>query len=185
MLATSDYYSTLQKVFAVLQQSIDAASVDTLLSAQTFRSTYTIGEAQRKIAGLRIVVEDAETETSRIMDKFAVEAKALTLPPGAQASFLRSFEESFPKNKAAIKDFFSIQRDFLNQSDELLTFMLSIQGGYVISANQVLFRRDANLNQYNNYLNRITSIAAKEVAWRKHYQENFFSQIRKLSNLGN
>lgn len=184
MLATQNYYSTLLKVFVNLQRHIEAAGLDTLLSAQTYRSTSTIGEARQKLVGLRNVVEDAEIEISRIMDRFAIEAKAVTLPAGAQASFSRSFEESLPRNKAAIKEFLGIQREFLNQSDQLLKFMLNTQGSYVISGNQVLFRRQSDLSDYNSHLSRISSLAAKELAWRKNYQETVFSQIRKLSDLG-
>ena len=66
---------------------------------------------------------------------------------------LEGFKKSQNETRAKVSNFLKVERDIMAKIDNILDFMLSIQGKYVVQNDKILFETNAYLNKYNGYIN--------------------------------
>ena len=116
-----------------------------------------IGSAERKtnefIAFFASRVSQAKNEISSI-------------DPSASASFMSDVNKSFPELQKAL----SLQREYYQDVDGLLAFLLEQSGPYQVTGEGVRFSKEPDRSLYNTRIDRINQLAASSNSRKAEHQ---------------
>ncbi|NRT86365.1 DUF3053 family protein [Clostridium beijerinckii] len=179
---TNDYFIKFQKHANDISKDIDSLELDKTLSASALGSTEEINNSKKKIADCRKIFDKHETEYNDLIVNFTTSASTLELPKSFKSDMLEGFKKSQNETREKITDFLKVERDILTNIDNILDFMLSVQGKYVVKNDKILFETEADLNKYNEYIKELQTLAQKETDLKKNIYD---SQKLKLNEFNN
>ncbi len=148
----------------------------------TLKSTDKINKSKKNLETYMKLLDKYEAEHNDLIKNFDNEASTLELPNSYKSAFLNGFRKSQIEVHDIVNDFFKVEKDSCSKYNDLLNFMLSIQGTYTVQGNQILFKTNYTLNKYNEYINDIQQLSQKEADIQNSIKENQKLKRDKLIN---
>lgn len=179
---TNDYFIKFQKHSKDISKNIDSLELNNILSSSALGSTEEINNSKKKIADCRKILDKHETEYNDLILNFTTSASALELPKSFKSGMMDGFNKSQNETREKVSNFLKVERDILDNIDNILDFMLSIQGKYVVKYDKILFRTDADLNKYNGYAKELQTLTQKETDLRKNMYDSLKVKLNEFNN---
>jgi hypothetical protein len=177
---TNDYYIKFQKHSNDISKNIDSLELHNILSASALGSTEEINNSKKKIADCRKIFDKHETEYNDLIANFTTSASTLELPKSFKSGMLEGFKKSQNETGQKVSNFLKVERDILTNIDNILDFMLSIQGKYVVKNDQILFETEADLNKYNGYVKQLQTLSQKETDLKKNMYDSLKFKLNEF-----
>lgn len=178
----NDYLIKFQNHSNDISKNIDSLELHKILSASALSSTEEINNSKKKIDDCRKIFDKHETEYNDLIENFTTSASTLELPKSFKSSMLEGFKKSQNETREKISNFLKVERDILTNIDNILDFMLSIQGKYVVKNDKILFENKADLNKYNEYIEELQTLAQKETDIKKNMYDSLKLTLNELNN---
>jgi hypothetical protein len=159
---TNGYFVKFQKHSNDTSKAIDSLELDNILSASALGSTEEMNNSKKKLADCRKILDEHETQYNDLIANFATSTSALELPKSFKSGMLEGFKKSQNETREKVSDYLKVERDILTKIDNILDFMLSIQGKYVVKNDKILFETQSDLNKYNGYIKELETLTQKE-----------------------
>jgi hypothetical protein len=145
---TNDYLIKFQKHSNDISKNIDSLELHSILNASALGSTEEINNSKEKIADCRKIFDKHETEYNDLIVNFVTSASTLELPKSFKNGMLEGFNKSQNETREKVSNFLKVERDILDNIDNIMDFMLSTQGKYVVKNDKILFKNVARF-MYN------------------------------------
>lgn len=157
----TDYGIKSSKLSTNITENLSSSGIESLFSSDTFSSTEKLNNGKKKLNDCAQIYSKSEDEFSDLMSDLENSVLTLELPSALKSEFLDDFRKSQTKTIKNISDLFKVENDIFSKTNDVLNFMSSIHGNYVIQNNQILFKRDADLNKFNSYTQDIRKLLEK------------------------
>lgn len=179
---TNDYFIKFQKHSKDISKNINSLELDSILSSSALGSTEEINNSKKKIADCRKIFDKHETEYNDLIVNFATSASTLELPESFKSGMLEGFKKSQNETRDKLSDFLKGERDILDKIDNIMDFMLSIQGKYVVENDKILFKTETDLNKYNGYIKELQTLTQKETDLKKNMYDSLKLKLNEFKN---
>lgn len=179
---TNDYFVKFQKHSNDISKNIDSLELHKILSASALSSTEEINNSKKKIADCRKIFDKHETEYNELIENFTTSASTLELPKSFKNGMLEGFKKSQNETREKVSNFLEVEREILTNIDNILDFMLSIQGKYVVKNDRILFETEADLNKYNGYIKELQTLSQKEADLKKNMYDSLKLKLNEFNN---
>lgn len=70
----------------------------------------------------------------------------------------------------------------MDNIDNIMDFMLSIQGKYTVKNNKILFETESDLNKYNGYVKELQIFTQKETDLKKNMYDSLKLKLNEFNN---
>ncbi|BCZ45846.1 hypothetical protein psyc5s11_19130 [Clostridium gelidum] len=179
---TNDYFIKFQKHSNDISKNIDSLELHSILSSSALGSTEEINNSKKKIADCRKIFDKHETEYNDLIVNFATSASTLELPKSFKSGMLEGFKKSQNDTRDKLNNYLKVERDILDNIDNIMDFMLSIQGKYTVKNDKILFETEADLNKYNGYIKELQTLAQKETDLKKNMYDGLKLKLNEFNN---
>jgi hypothetical protein len=181
LFLSNDYLIKFQKHSNDISKNIDSLELNSILSANTLGSTEEINNSKNKIADCRKIFDKHETEYNDLVVNFITSASTLELPKSFKSGMLEGFNKSQNETRDKVNNFLKVERDILDNIDNIMDFMLSIQGKYIVKNDKILFKTDADLNKYNGYIKELQTLTQKETDLKKNMYDSLKLKLNEFN----
>jgi hypothetical protein len=124
-----------------------------------------------------------------LMEKRTNEAKnqisSIAMEENLKKEVLTGFNIGLKKRESNFKEYFRIERAFLAECDDLLTFLLTRTGKYRFKNGQIIFYSDSDVERFNKFTQKIDNLIKEESTWLDKYRESLLSNAQKLDQISN
>lgn len=179
---TNDYFFKFQKHSNDMSKDIDSLELDKILSANALDSPEKINNSKKKIDDCIKIFDKHETEYNDLIVNFSTSASKLELPQSFKKGLLEGFKKSQNETRDKISNLFKVERDIMVSTNNIMDFMLSIQGKYIVQNDKILFKTDADLNKYKEYIKELKTLAQKETDIRTNMYDSLKLKLNELNN---
>lgn len=180
LLVMHDFISRTMSDFQTLNTKIETSGLETMLSPATLQSPRAITEAVVTLESLAAVIDQTETRLTSNYDEFPRVIDTADIPYNVRAVFKTGAEDGIQRGRAALTEYFKIQRTFIATAVDLLAFMRERQGRFTRQGDQILFDAQADADKYNEYLQLIQALALQESEWRNAQLSTSAKQLEKM-----
>lgn len=157
-----DYSIKSHQLSTDMSKDIDSLDSNNILDVNNLVSTEKINDTKEKIDNSIKIYDKYEAEYNNLITNFKTSFLALELPKSFKDGFIQSFNKSQDKNNNKINNFFKVERDSYTKLNNIMDFLLSIQGAYTVKDNKIIFETTDNMNKYNGYIEDIKKLANEE-----------------------
>lgn len=183
LLVTHDFLSQAMGEFQALNTKIEASGLETMLSPATLANPRAIAEAIAKLESLGSLIDQTESRIISRYDEFPRTIDSADIPYNVKAEFKTGAENGIKRGKAALSEFFKIQRVFTATTIEMLDFMRQRQGRFTRQGDQIRFENQEDANKYNEYLQLIQALALQEAEWRNAQLSSSAKQLEQMHRI--
>lgn len=177
-----DYGTKSRELSTNMTDEISAADFGNLLSPDTLSNTDKINAAKIKIKDSKEFFDKYEADYKDLVSNLDSSISSTELPKTFKSSFIDGFRNAQVENQTNTGNFFNVERDILSKANEILDYMNSIQGNYIVQNKQLLFKTNADLDKYNQYIRDIQKLATKEADIQKTIRDSAKIKLDKLDN---
>jgi hypothetical protein len=157
-----DYGIKLKKIQNDFVQDIDSLDCDNILNLANLSSADNINNSKKKIATYLEALNKYEAQHNNLVTDMGNNIPTLELPQSFKINILEGFKESQEENGSLISDLFKVERENYTKINELMDFLLSIQGKYTVSGEKIIFKSSDDINKYNGYIKDIKEFNQKK-----------------------
>ncbi|WP_310940175.1 hypothetical protein [Clostridium sp. SHJSY1] len=176
-----DYGTEINNLSANMTKELSSVDFANILSLDTLSSQEKISDAKKKIDNSLSVFDKYETEYNNLVANLNTSVPKIELPKAFKKDFINGFRDGQVENRDITTKYFKIEKDLLSKTNEILNFMLSAKGNYIIRNNQLLFETDADVNKYNEYIKDIKKLAEDEEKIQNSINDKMQNRLNELN----
>jgi len=183
LVVMTDFISSSTAAQRKFQAVADNSHVDTLLSPATLATSEGLSEAEMRLAAVKLALEQSLSEYRQVRQRFEIDLKALDVPGNAKQAVLAGYQKSPAFDDGAIAEYYEIEESTMKSMSDLIAFLKSRQGHYILGDKRLLFSNQQDLATYNQYIESVLQGAVREASWQRGMQERSNSKLKALSNM--
>lgn len=161
-----------------LSSAADQADIDNILQLHRLCNFDRIREALPALQVLRSEIDASEVRRTQRMKEMDSEIELIVKQQREKESIIQSYHQGKYKNLIMMKEYYRIQRDFVSELQELIRFLLSVQGLYWEENETLVFVEDEHVECFNTHILRMVELAEEET---RNFNE-IFDQNQSLVN---
>ena len=155
------FLSEVRNDAASLRERLDEEGLDTILAPTSFAGRTRILDARRRLANIKRITDEYEQNVIDRFESFPDRIRDLNVSGTLKEETVAAFSKSRGEGLKKLREIAQLDRAILSESDKLFSFMESKIGRYKVS-DRILFQDVDDAETYNDYIERIQKLAAKE-----------------------
>lgn len=160
---------------------LQAIGWNSILDAQRIKNDTTLSESKTMIGKAKVVVDKYEKKTAVLVQDTRARMSVLTMSETTTKAMLAGFDESTRKASARMDEQWKLEKQGILQSENIV-LLLAASKNWVVEGGDIVFSNDAELDQFNSYVQKIQEIAQQQEHMQK---ENYAKVNQKLEALKN
>lgn len=141
---------------------LSAIGWEKILDGTRLRADSTLVESRTMLQQGRTIVAKYRSRTDALYSQIRQDIESAALPSGARASMLAGFEKSATSGKTRAAQIWDMEEQVLSQFGAIIDLLSARRNGWQIQDGQIMFNRQADLDQFNAHIARIQSITERQ-----------------------
>jgi len=173
LIILRNYQKQMNDLSETMKNEIGSQSIDDVLSQQTLSNSHNIQNALLRLSNVQKSIDKYKMLYKNKMNELKEEISKVDASPDLKQSSIRGYTKGFRESTRIMDQIFDTEKDSMITTKKLLNFLLERQGKYEFQNGQIAFYEDSDINQYNNFISKINSLAQKEQNLFISYQQKF------------
>lgn len=160
---------------------LEAIGWSNILDGSRLKNDSTLTESRTMIQQAKDIVTKYQLRTDKLYAQMRRDIETSDMSAESKRSMLTGFDEKLSQGKSQAAELWSLEEQVLGQIENVFNLLSARRGGWQIQDGRVMFQRQADLELFNSYIEKVQAIVIKQ----KQVQSAAFQEAKdSLSAFG-